>query len=157
MTDSSSISLDIEAIKHLLPHRYPLLLVDRVMSIEPGQQLVAYKNLTANEAFFNGHFPQKSIMPGVLQVEALAQAAGILILKSSANESDLAAGEKTEQDLFYFAGIDSARFKRIVVPGDRLMLSITVEKQRRELWKFKGQACVDDKVACEAEFMLIKG
>jgi 3-hydroxyacyl-[acyl-carrier-protein] dehydratase len=153
MTDNvekSNCVLDIEQIKQLLPHRYPFLLVDRVTSIKENESISAYKNITSNEPFFNGHFPSRAVMPGVLQVEALAQAAGLLILKSV----DAKPGEDT---IFYFAGIDGVRFKQIVTPGDCLKLDIEVIKSRRELWKFKAVATVDGNVACAGELMLIKG
>lgn len=146
--------IDIEKIKQLLPHRYPFILVDRVNNWTYRESISAYKNVTVNEPFFNGHFPQQAIMPGVLQVEALAQSAGLIILLSQ--QQDNQANGKDEQSIFYFAGIDQARFKQIVIPGDTLNMQVTVTKARDKLWKFHGTAHVGEKLACEAEFMLIK-
>lgn len=140
--------VDINEIKKYIPHRYPFLLVDRVMAMEKHKSLVAIKNVTANEPFFSGHFPVRSVMPGVLIVEALAQAAGLLIVKSI----DLPEYHK---DIYFFAGIDKARFKRVVEPGDQLQLEIEALKSGR-LWKFTGRATVEGQLACEAEFMTIK-
>jgi 3-hydroxyacyl-[acyl-carrier-protein] dehydratase len=137
-------------IREYLPHRYPFLLVDGVKSLTLGESIEAYKNVSFNEPFFNGHFPTKPVMPGVLMIEALAQASGILIFQT--------LGLKPQEDnLFYLAGVDSARFKRIVEPGDQLKLSVEVIKARHNLWKFKGEASVDGELACSAEFMNIKG
>jgi 3-hydroxyacyl-[acyl-carrier-protein] dehydratase len=137
-------------IKKFIPHRYPFLLVDRVLSYEKHKTLVAIKNVTANEPFFVGHFPARPVMPGVLIIEALAQAAGILIVKSN----DL---PEYHQHIYFFAGIDNVRFKRVVEPGDQLTLNIEVLKERRDLWKFLGVAMVGEEVACTAEIMTIKG
>lgn len=141
--------VDINEIKKYIPHRYPFLLVDRVMAIEKHKSLVAIKNVTANEPFFSGHFPVRPVMPGVLIVEALAQAAGLLIVKSI-NLLEY------HEDIYFFAGIDKARFKRVVEPGDQLQLEIEVLKSGR-LWKFTGKAMVEEKLACEAKFMTIRG
>lgn len=138
-----------DEVRRYLPHRYPFLLVDKVIAVEPGKTLVAIKNVTANEPFFNGHFPIKPIMPGVLMVEALAQASGILIYQTLGTYP-------TKEDLFYLAGIDEVRFKRLVVPGDQLKLEIEILKSRLTLWKFKGTATVDGEVACSAVFMNIR-
>jgi len=141
----------IKDIKIQTPHRYPFLLVDRVLNFEPGKSILALKNLTANEEFFNGHFPQSSIMPGVLQLEALAQAAGLLIFyttKVPVNEST---------NWYFFAGVDKARFKRIVEPGDQLHLNVTIKKQRRDLWVFEAKATVDGEICCTAELLIAKG
>ncbi|QTS83712.1 3-hydroxyacyl-ACP dehydratase FabZ [Coxiella endosymbiont of Amblyomma nuttalli] len=140
--------VDINEIKKYIPHRYPFLLVDRVMTMEKHKSLVAIKNVTANEPFFSGHFPIRPVMPGVLIVEALAQAGGLLIVKSI-NLSEY------HKDIYFFAGIDKARFKRVVEPGDQLQLEIQVLKSGR-LWKFTGKATVEGKLACEAKFMTIK-
>ncbi|MDN4500941.1 3-hydroxyacyl-ACP dehydratase FabZ [Alteromonadaceae bacterium BrNp21-10] len=134
---------DIEEIMSLLPHRYPFLLVDRVTEMEAFKSISAYKNITFNEPCFMGHFPGKPIFPGVLILEALAQAAGVLGFKSSA---------KTDE-LYLYAGIDKARFRSPVVPGDRLDLEVKLIKERRGIWKFSGVASVDGKEACSAEFM----
>ena len=141
--------VDINEIKKYIPHRYPFLLVDRVIAMEKYKSLVAIKNVTANESFFSGHFPVRPVMPGVLIVEALAQAAGLLIVKSV----DL---PKYHEDIYFFAGIDKVRFKRVVEPGDQLQLEIEVLKSGR-LWKFTGKATVEGQLACAAGFMTIKG
>ena len=138
--------MDIREILDTLPHRYPFLLVDRVNEIVPGERIVAQKNVTMNEEFFNGHFPHFPVMPGVLIDEALAQAAGILSFKTMGSKSD-------ENSLYFFVGIDNCRFKRPVVPGDVLMLHVTIERQSRGLWKYKCAAMVDGQVAAEADLM----
>lgn len=137
--------MNIEMVKEYLPHRYPFLLIDKVISVEPGKQLIAIKNVTGNEPFFNGHFPMRSVMPGVLMIEAMAQASGILIYKT--------LNSLPKDELFYLAGVDNARFKRIVVPGDQLKLQVNIIRQRLNLWKFSGIATVNDELACSAEFM----
>jgi 3-hydroxyacyl-[acyl-carrier-protein] dehydratase len=127
----------------------PFLLVDRVVEMELGKSIHAYKNVTINEPFFVGHFPHHPVMPGVLIMEALAQAAGILSFKS--------LGEKPTPELvFYFAGIDEARFKKPVMPGDQLHLHVVIERQMRGVWKFKGEARVDGQLAAEARLMCAK-
>ena len=122
--------MDVNEIRNYLPHRYPFLLVDRVVELTPGESIVAYKNVTVNEPFFNGHFPDHPVMPGVLIVEAMAQAAGILGFKTM---------DKTPQDgsIYYFVGADNLRFKRPVVPGDRLQLEAKVLSEKRGIWKLK--------------------
>ena len=140
------VLLDVEAIQRLLPHRPPFLLVDRVVALVPGERLVAWKSVTMNEPFFQGHFPGAPVMPGVLILEALAQAAGLLALKSMTEEE---RGEK----LTYLMGIDGARFRRRVVPGDRLELVVSLEKRKGPVWKMKGVARVDGQTAAEGEFM----
>ena len=141
--------MDIHEILKYLPHRYPILLVDRVLEIEPGKSIHAYKNVTINEPFFVGHFPHHPVMPGVLIMEALAQAAGILSFKSM--------DEKPSPDtVFYFAGIDDARFKRPVMPGDQLHLHVEIERQMRGVWKYKAEARVDGQLAAEAKLMCAK-
>lgn len=127
----------------LLPHRYPFLLIDRVIDYTLGESIVAYKNITINEECFLGHFPGEPIFPGVLILEAMAQAAGILGFKT------LGSTDK----LYLYAGIDKARFKNPVVPGDRLVISVRLIKERRGIWKFEGIASVDDKEVCVSEFM----
>ncbi len=139
-------TLDIRAILEHLPHRYPFLLVDRVLELEPGKRIVALKNVTINEPFFVGHFPHLPVMPGVLQIEALAQAAGILSFQTMGRVSD-------DQSVYYFVGIDSARFKRPVVPGDQLRLEVDIVRVARSIWKYSGRALVDGQVAAEAELM----
>lgn len=138
--------MDIHEILKLLPHRYPFLLIDRVIEIEMGKSLVALKNVTINEAFFNGHFPNRPVMPGVLILEAMAQAGGLLAYKSS-NSSP------SDGTLYYFAGIDNARFRRVVEPGDQLRLEVSVLRSKRDIWKLEGFAYVGDELACSAEFM----
>lgn len=133
-----------------LPHRYPFLLVDRVLDIQDNQSITAYKNVSFNEPFFMGHFPDKPVMPGVLMIEAMAQCSGVLILHSLGLQP-------SRDNLYYLAGVDDARFKRVVEPGDQLMMSIEVVKARTLLWKFRGEARVNDELACSAEFMCIKG
>ena len=138
--------MDIHHILKLLPHRYPFLLVDRVLEIEKGQSIVALKNVTINEPFFNGHFPHHPVMPGVLIVEALAQAAAILSFKTLGTLPD-------DQSVYYFVGIDDARFKRPVSPGDQLTLDVVIERNVRGMWKFGAQARVGDALAAEAKLM----
>ncbi len=138
--------LDIRGILEHLPHRYPMLLVDRVLELEKGKRIVAIKNVSINEPFFTGHFPYFPVMPGVLQVEALAQAAGILSFQTMGRVSDSSA-------VYYFVGIDSARFKRPVVPGDQLRLEVEILRISRSIWKYAGRATVDGQLAAEAELM----
>ncbi len=141
--------MNIREILDHLPHRYPFLLVDRVISCEPGKTIHAYKNLTINEPFFAGHFPGIPVMPGVLILESLAQAAGIL--------SFLTLGVKPDDtSLFYFAGIDKARFKKPVTPGDQLHLHVTILRQMRGIWKYQAEARVDGDLVAEAELMCTK-
>jgi 3-hydroxyacyl-[acyl-carrier-protein] dehydratase len=144
----SKMPLEIRDVMRLLPHRYPFLLVDRVVEHEEGVRIVGLKNVTFNENFFPGHFPELPTMPGVLILEALAQVSGILaVLKS---------GLRPESGLIlYFAGIDNCRFKRPVVPGDQLMLHSTLEKQKRDLWKFSTRAMVGGELATEADMMCV--
>ena len=143
-------SLDIRDILKHIPHRYPFLLIDKVIDYTPGKSLVALKNVTVNEPFFAGHFPQYPIMPGVLIIEALAQAAGILIFKT--NET-----LPGKDNWFYLAGIDDARFKRVVQPGDQLTLKVELERMLRDVWKFKCVALVDNQLACSATIINAKG
>ena len=137
---------DINQIQKLLPHRYPFLLVDRVVEFEKAARILAYKNVTFNEPYFTGHFPQKPIMPGVLILEALAQAAGILAFGTLDMEAD-------DNSVYYLVGIDRARFKRPVEPGDQLMLSVEITRRMRNIYKFNAVARVGDEVAAEAELM----
>lgn len=138
-------TLDVEEIRKLIPHRYPMLLVDRVLDFEPGKTLHAIKNVTINEPVFTGHFPELAIFPGVMILEALAQATGILGFKST---------ESREQDEMYlFASIDNAKFKHPVLPGDTMHLHVEFLKERRGMWKFYGEARVDGKVVCSADLM----
>ena len=138
--------MDIHQILKQLPHRYPFLLVDRVLSIETGKRIVALKNVTMNEPFFTGHFPHRPVMPGVLILEAMAQAAALLSFDSQGVTPD-------DETVYYFAGIDGARFKRPVEPGDQLTLDVTLERSKAGIFKFKGVTRVGDEVACEAELM----
>jgi len=138
--------MEIKEIKEFLPHRYPFLLVDRVLELELGERILAYKNITANEEVFNGHFPQAPIFPGVMIIEAMAQAAGILGFKTVNKKPD-------EKTLYLFAGVDGVRFKRQVVPGDRLTLEASIESVKRNIWRFHCRATVDDKLACEARLL----
>lgn len=138
--------MDIHEILKYLPHRYPFLLVDRVLECEPGKRISALKNVTINEPFFPGHFPHHPVMPGVLIIEALAQAAAILSFKSMDTQPD-------EQSVYYFVGIDGARFKRPVSAGDQLILNVEITRTVKGIWKFSAQALVDGKVATEAELM----
>lgn len=142
--------MQINDIRKYLPHRYPFLLIDRVLSVEPGKSLIAIKNVTSNEPFFQGHFPQGPIMPGVLILESLAQASGVLIFKTE----DI---YPSEEDWFFLAGIDNARFKKMVRPGDQLRLEVEILRSRRELWKFKGTATVDNQLVCSAEILTARG
>lgn len=137
--------MDINQVQALLPHRYPFLLVDRVVELDGGKKLVAYKNVTANEDFFNGHFPGQPVMPGVLILEALAQASAILAYKST--------GYDPKEALSYLMGIDGARFRKPVVPGDRLTLTVEVVRVKGPIWKTRGEASVDGQLAAEAEFL----
>ncbi|TSA21321.1 MAG: 3-hydroxyacyl-[acyl-carrier-protein] dehydratase FabZ [Betaproteobacteria bacterium] len=134
-----------EIMKHL-PHRYPFLLIDRVTELVPGERIVALKNVTMNEPHFPGHFPQHPVMPGVLIIEAMAQAAGLLAFQSSAEPVD-------ENTIVYFVGIDGARFKRPVVPGDQLIIEASITAHKRGIWKFTAKAMVDGQLATEAELM----
>ncbi|WP_308920507.1 3-hydroxyacyl-ACP dehydratase FabZ [Janthinobacterium sp. J1-1] len=146
MTTTENKTLDILAIKSLLPHRYPLLLVDRVLTWESGKTITAIKNVTVNEEFFQGHFPHKPVMPGVLMIEALAQTAALL--------SFLTMGVKPDENsVVYFVGIDNARFKRPVEPGDQLKMDVEILRVSRGIWKYKAVGTVDGKVALEAELM----
>jgi len=142
-------TLDIHHVLKHLPHRYPFLLVDRVLDYEVAKSLTAIKNVTINEPFFCGHFPQRPVMPGVLMLEALAQAAGVLAFLSTGEDP-------TGDDIYYFAAIDNARFKRIVEPGDQLKLGVEVTKVRGGLMKVHGIASVDEEVACTADLMSIR-
>jgi 3-hydroxyacyl-[acyl-carrier-protein] dehydratase len=138
--------MDINVIQNLLPHRYPFLLVDRVLALEPGVSLLGIKNVTFNEPFFQGHFPQKPVMPGVLILEALAQATGLLAFNTESRGAQ-------RDTLYYLVGIDNARFKHPVVPGDQLRLSVTLTKQKRGIWVFDTEASVDGRTAATAVIM----
>ena len=138
--------MDINKILEYLPHRYPMLLVDRVLSCEPGKRLTAIKNVTINEPFFQGHFPHHPVMPGVLIIEAMAQACAVLTFHSESHRAD-------ERLVYYFVGIDNARFKKPVMPGDTMRLEAVLERRVRGIWKYTAQALVGDAVVAEAEMM----
>lgn len=142
----STVQIDIEEIKRFLPHRYPFLLIDRVVEFEPNKHVTAIKNVTMNEPFFQGHFPHYAVMPGVLIIEAMAQAACFLSIKSRGQEND-------GNSVYYFVGIDGARFKRPVVPGDQLRLEVELLATKRGLFKYSAVAKVDGQVASEAELL----
>jgi beta-hydroxyacyl-ACP dehydratase FabZ len=137
--------LDILAIMQRLPHRYPFLLIDRIVRFVPGEEIVALKNVTMNEPFFQGHFPAKPVMPGVLIIEALAQAGGILAAEIR--------GSEKQGEIIYFMGMDAVRFRKPVVPGDQLMLEARVLKMRSRVAKMAGRALVDGQLVAEAELM----
>ncbi len=145
-TDHGAVVMDINEIMRHLPHRYPFLLIDRVVEFVPGESLIGIKNVTYNEPFFQGHFPQRPIMPGVLILEALAQATGLLAFRSEGRE-------RNTKSLYYFVGIDKARFKRPVGPGDQLVLDVKLLRTKRGIWMFTSEARVDGKVAASAEIM----
>jgi len=138
--------MDIQAILKQLPHRYPFLLVDKVTLLERNIRIQAIKNVTCNEPWASGHFPGRPVMPGVLIIEALAQAAGLLAFDAMGQVPD-------ENNIYYFVGIDGARFKRPVAPGDQLLLEVTIDRVRGGIWKFNGIARVEGDVACEAALM----
>jgi 3-hydroxyacyl-[acyl-carrier-protein] dehydratase len=136
--------MDIQKIQSLLPHRYPFLLVDRVIESEPGKRLIAVKNVTINEPFFQGHFPKKPVMPGVLVIEAMAQATGLLAMEST---------DVAKEAVYYLVGVDKARFKRPVEPGDQLVLQVEMLKYRRGIGVFLAEAKVDESLVASAEIM----
>ncbi len=138
--------MDIHEILTYLPHRYPFLLVDRVLSCEPGKTITAVKNVSINEPFFVGHFPHFPVMPGVLIIEAMAQAAAILSFKTMGTRPD-------DKSVYYFAGIDNARFKKPVFAGDQLVMTVEITRTMKGVWKYKAQAKVDDILAAEAELL----
>jgi 3-hydroxyacyl-[acyl-carrier-protein] dehydratase len=138
--------LDIHGIMQQLPHRYPFLLLDRVLECKPGESLTALKNVTINEPFFPGHFPHHPVMPGVLILEAMAQATGLLAFATLGKAP-------SEDELYYFVGIDKARFRAPVEPGDQLIFKVKLMAQKRNIWKFSGVAEVEGRVAAEAELM----
>jgi len=140
------MEMNIQDVKNYLPHRYPFLLIDRVLEIEIGKSIVAIKNVTYNEPQFTGHFPSQPIMPGVMIVEALAQATGILAFKSE-------VGKPIDGQIYMLVGIDKVRFKRMVEPGDQLRLEVEVMVVKRGIWKFKCKALVDGQIVTTAELM----
>lgn len=139
-------AMNIHEILKYLPHRYPILLVDRVISYEAGKDIVALKNVSINEPFFSGHFPHHPVMPGVLIVEALAQAAAILTLRTEDTVNK-------EDTVYYFVGIDGVRFKKPVIAGDQLILKVAIERQIKGLWKYSARAEVDGQLVTEAQLM----
>jgi 3-hydroxyacyl-[acyl-carrier-protein] dehydratase len=141
--------IEIEEIMNILPHDYPFLLVDRIVEIEAGKRVVGIKNVTYNEPFFQGHFPGRPIMPGVLIIEAMAQTAGVLAFKSMPDEY--------LKKPVYFLGMDNVRFRKPVIPGDQLRLELEVTKHRHSIWGFRGKAFVDGKLAAEAELLAMLG
>ncbi|WP_018870722.1 3-hydroxyacyl-ACP dehydratase FabZ [Thioalkalivibrio sp. ALgr3] len=142
-------ALDVQQIMQYLPHRYPFLLVDRVVECEPGEHLVGLKNVSINEPFFQGHFPVKPVMPGVLILEALAQATGLLAFKTE----EARGVNQDKQQLYLFVGIDQARFRRQVVPGDQLDLRVELTRTVRGIWRFDAEAKVEDEICATAELM----
>jgi len=145
VSEESLPGFDINEIQHILPHRYPFAMIDRVVSYVPGKSLHAIKNITINEPVFMGHFPGKPIFPGVMLLEAMAQATGLLGFKMV---QDIESNE-----IYLFAGIDNARFKRQVIPGDRVDFHVEFDKEKRGIWKFKGRAEVDGQLAASADLM----
>jgi 3-hydroxyacyl-[acyl-carrier-protein] dehydratase len=141
--------IEIKEIMSILPHAYPFLLVDRIVEVEPGKRIVGIKNVTYNEPFFPGHFPGRPIMPGVLIVEAMAQTAGMLVFKST--------GEESHKKPVFFLGMDNVKFRKPVIPGDQLRLEIEITKHRQSIWGFKGKALVDGKLVAEAELLAMLG
>jgi 3-hydroxyacyl-[acyl-carrier-protein] dehydratase len=143
---SDNLQLDIHQVLRKLPHRYPILLVDRVLSLEPGKRVTALKNVTINEPFFMGHFPQRPVMPGVLMLEALAQASALLSFVSNGDELD-------DKTVVYFAGVDNARFKRPVEPGDQLILESSIERAKAGIVKYNTRATVGGELAVSADLL----
>jgi len=142
------MELDIKGILERLPHRYPMLLIDRVLSMEPGKSIVAIKNVSINEPFFPGHFPHHPVMPGVLILEAMAQAAALFSFSDGTGLKS-----QSEPSVYYFVGIDGARFRRPVVPGDQLRIEIDAERLSRSICKYQGRALVDGQLVAEAKLM----
>jgi len=145
---AKDLSMDIHEILEHLPHRYPFILVDKVISIDLGKEITAIKNVTVNEPYFPGHFSYHPVMPGVLIVEALAQAAALLSFKTM-------DAKPTEDSVYYFAGIDNVRFKKPVYPGDQIILNVKIERILKGIWKYIGTATVDNEVVAEANMMCI--
>ena len=140
------MKLDIHQILKQLPHRYPFLMVDRVLELEHGKRIKAVKNVSANEPYFLGHFPKRPVMPGVMMIEALAQAAALLSF-------DAVGASPDDNQIYYFAGIDAARFKRPVEPGDQLVLDVTLDRMKAGVFKFSARATVDGELAVEAQLI----
>ena len=145
---TNKLSMDIHEILDHLPHRYPFILVDRVISMDLGKEITAIKNVTINEPYFPGHFSYHPVMPGVLIVEALAQAAALLSFKTMDTKP-------TEDSVYYFAGIDNARFKKPVNPGDQIVLHVKIDRVLKGIWKYSGTATVDNEIVAEANMMCI--
>lgn len=143
-------TLGFQEIKKLLPHRFPFLMVDKILDYEVGKSILGVKNVTGNENFFQGHFPEIAVMPGVLLIEALAQTAGVLYFLTTNTKA-------SPDNWFYFASIDNARFKHVVVPGDQLLLHVRMIKNRLDIYVFEAEVKVDDKLVCSAEFKIAKG
>lgn len=143
------MTIDIQRILQVIPHRYPFLLVDRVLDLVPHKSIVALKNVTINEPFFDGHFPHFKVMPGVLMLEALAQASALLSLESKGEQID-------DKTVYYFAGIDNARFKRPVVPGDQLILKSTILREKADVFKYDVSAWVGEELAAQAQLICTK-
>ena len=148
MTNKTDSSMDIHEILEHLPHRYPFVLIDRVVSMELGKEITAIKNVSVNETYFPGHFPYLPVMPGVLIIEAMAQAAAILSFKTM----DV---KPSDDSVYYFAGIDNARFKKPVSPGDQIILNVKIDRILKGIWKYSGVASVDGTVVAEAQMMCI--
>jgi 3-hydroxyacyl-[acyl-carrier-protein] dehydratase len=148
MSENASTSMNIHEILEHLPHRYPFVLIDKVVSLELGKEITAIKNVSVNEPYFPGHFPYHPVMPGVLIVEAMAQAAAILSFKTMDSKPN-------NDSVYYFAGIDNARFKKPVSPGDQIVLNVKIDRILKGIWKYKGVAKVDGVVVAEAEMMCI--
>lgn len=148
MAENAMNSMDIHEILEHLPHRYPFVLVDRVLSMELGKEIVAVKNVSVNEPYFPGHFPYHPVMPGVLIVEAMAQAAAILSFKTMNTKP-------TNDSVYYFAGIDNVRFKKPVSPGDQIVLNVKIDRILKGIWKYVAVAKVDDEIVAEANMMCI--
>ncbi len=146
MSEQTLTTMDIHQILDYLPHRYPILLVDRVLDVVPGERITALKNVSINEPFFPGHYPHHPVMPGVLIVEAMAQTAAILAFKTMGNKP-------SANEVYYFVGIDNARFKKPVSPGDQLKIDVTLNATKRGIWKFSAVAKVDGEVATEADLI----
>ncbi len=145
MSDTSQLDFDIQKVMEFLPHRYPFLLIDRVLECKPEEKLVALKNVSINEPFFQGHFPKQPLMPGVLILEAMAQGTGLL--------SFCSMGEDHRDKLYMLVGVDKARFRGQVIPGDQLKLTVTLKRHVRTIWMYEGKAEVNGDVVAEAEFM----
>ena len=144
--DAGDTRMDIHQILDYLPHRYPILLVDRVLEVIPGERITALKNVSVNEPFFPGHYPHHPVMPGVLVIEAMAQTAAILSFKTMDSKPD-------DQSVYYFVGIDNARFKKPVGPGDQLLIEVTLAASKRGIWKFAATANVEDQVVAQADLI----